>query len=94
MPELTLTLDAMYRAEKRKNKFLAALQGIDIDGNSDSDGNEKEGSKKASLPTVEEVQARAIQRLTGDKNAAGATAAGITADMGTEYKIMEGTEIG
>jgi hypothetical protein len=94
MPELTLTLDAMYRAEKRKNKFLAALQGIDIDGNSDSDGNEKEGSKKASLPTVQDVQARAMQRLTGDKNAAGAVSAGITADMGTEYKIMEGTEIG
>jgi len=94
MPELTLTLDAMYRAEKRKNKFLAALQGIDIDGNSDGDGNEKEGSKKASLPTVQDVQARAMQRLTGDKNAAGAVSAGITADMGTEYKIMEGTEIG
>ena len=92
MPELTLTLDAMYRAEKRKNKFLAALQGIDIDGDSGGDG--KEGSKKTSLPTVEDIQARAIQRLTGDKNAAGATAAGITADMGTEYKIMEGTEIG
>ena len=70
MPELIATLDAMARIEKRKNKFLAALQGIDIEKDQQSDG----VSKTNTPSTVEEVQARAIARLTGDTNAAGAVA--------------------
>ena len=90
MPELIATLDAMARIEKRKNKFLAALQGIDIEKDQQSDG----VSKTNTPSTVEEVQARAIARLTGDTNAAGAVAAGVTPEMGIQYKIMEGTGIG
>ena len=90
MPELFATLKAMASVEKRKNKFLAALQGIDLDKEEDATSDNK--SDRPS--TVEEVQARALARLTGDKNIAGAAAAGISPEMGLQYKIAEGTEIG
>jgi hypothetical protein len=88
MPELILTLEAMRRTEKRKQKFLAALQGIDID----VDENSGELEKKAT--TLDDVKARAVARLTGDQNLAGAIAEGFTPDTGLEYKIMGGTELG
>lgn len=91
MPELIATLDAMSKVEKRKNKFLAALQGIDID----KDNNSENAQETSSGPvTLEDVQARALARITGDKNIAGAAAAGISPEMGLQYKIAEGTEIG
>lgn len=89
MPELLATLNAMAKVEKRKNKFMAALQGIDIDKDSTS-----EEEVNSEVPTVEDIQARALQRLTGDRNIAGAAAAGISSDMGVEYKIVEGADIG
>lgn len=85
MPELLATLDAMGRVEKRKNRFMAALQGIDID--KDGDG---ESMQQGPLPTVEEIQARAMRRITGDESVAGAVAAGLTPDMGIDYEIMGG----
>ena len=89
MPEILSTLDAMARVEKRKNRFMAALQGVDIDKDS-----EQGEYQETDVPTVEDIQARALQRLTGDKNIAGAAAAGISSDMGVEYKIVEGSDIG
>jgi hypothetical protein len=89
MPELLVTLEAMAKVEKRKNKFMAALQGVDIDKDQEDQQGESNGPA-----TIEEVQARAVARITGDKNLAGAHAAGITPDMGLEYKISEGTGIG
>jgi hypothetical protein len=86
MPELMHTVEAMHRVEKRKQKFMAALQGIDID--------KEETPKNTKVPTAEEVKARAIARLTGDKNLAGAIEHGFTPDTGLEYKIAEGAEIG
>lgn len=38
MPELTATLTAMRDVEHRKNKFLGAIQGIDIDENVKNEG--------------------------------------------------------
>lgn len=67
---------------------MAALQGVDIDENVDS-GRADEG-----IPTVEEIQARAIARLTGDRDTAGAVSQGFTPDMGVNYSIVEGAEIG
>lgn len=86
MPELMHTVEALHRVEKRKQKFMAALQGIDID--------KQETPKNDKVPTAEEVKARAIARLTGDRNLAGAVAEGFTPDTGLEYKITEGAEIG
>jgi len=92
MPELLLTLESMHKAEKRKQKFMAALQGIDIDQDENTKQNNNSGPSK--LPTVEDIKARAVARLTGDENLAGAISEGFTPDKGLEYKIMGGSEIG
>ena len=88
MPELLLTLDALQKMERRKQKFMAALQGIDMDKE------DKKESTKNTPVSVEDIKARAIARLTGDANMAGAVAEGFTSDKGLEYKITGGTDIG
>jgi hypothetical protein len=88
MPELMATLNAVHMSEKRKNTFLAALQGINLDETVDEENVSKP------LSTVEEVQARAIARLTGDANLASSVAQGFTPEMGISYMLGEGTEIG
>ena len=88
MPELMATVSAIHESEKRRNTFMAALQGISLD-----DTTEK--SEVKPLPTVEEVQARAVARITGDATLAGSIAQGFTPEMGLNYVISsEGTEIG
>lgn len=87
MPELAATLNAMYEAERRRQKFMAAIQGIDLDEKIDEDIDER-------ISTVEEIQARAVARLTGDRDLAGAISQGFTPEMGVQYKIAEGTELG
>lgn len=42
MPELTITLTAIREKENNHNKFLAAIQGIDLD----SDSQETKGQKE------------------------------------------------
>lgn len=66
---------------------MAAIQGIDLDGKDEEEGED-------SVPTIEEIQARAAARLTGNKNIAGAISQGFTPEMGLEYKIAEGIEFG
>lgn len=66
---------------------MAAIQGIDLDEQIDEVIDEK-------VSTLEEIQARAAARITGDKNLAGAIGQGITPDMGTEYALTEGASIG
>jgi hypothetical protein len=90
MPELILTLEAMQKIEKRKQRFMAALQGVDLD----KDGTEDKGSSGGSAVTAEDVKARAVARLTGNNDLAGAISEGFTPDKGLDYKIMGGTEIG
>jgi hypothetical protein len=88
MPELMATVSAIHESEKRRNTFMAALQGISLDETT-------EKSEVKSLPTVEEVQARAVARITGDATLAGSIAQGFTPEMGLNYVISsEGTEIG
>lgn len=70
---------------------MAALQGINIDEHID-ETIDKEIEER--IPTIEEIKARAVARLTGDKNMAGAISQGFTPDMGIEYQIAEGTELG
>ena len=91
MPELAATLKAMYESERRRQKFMAALQGVDIDEHIDKTIDEQ---IEESIPTIEDVKARAIARLTGDHNLAGAISQGFTPDMGVEYQVAEGTEFG
>jgi predicted RND superfamily exporter protein len=90
MPELAATLKAMYESERRRQKFMAALQGVDIDEKIDSEID----SDIDKIPTIEEIQARAVARLTGDHSAAQAISQGFTPDMGVSYAIAEGTDLG
>lgn len=52
MNELYLLVEAMHRKEHRHNKFMAALQGVDID----------EGKDEAKF---EEIKQRALADLSG-----------------------------
>jgi hypothetical protein len=88
MPELAATLKAMYESERRRQKFMAALQGVNLDEEKQEDENSQD------ISSLEEIKARAIARLTGDQNMAGAISQGFTPEMGVEYKIAEGTEFG
>lgn len=67
---------------------MAAIQGIDLE-----QGQEDE-VQESHIPTIEEIQARAVARLTGDRDMAGAVSQGFTPEMGVNYKIAEGTELG
>lgn len=69
---------------------MAALQGVDIDEKIDKGIDDKIDN----IPTVEEIQARAVARLTGDHSAAQAISQGFTPDLGVIYEIAEGTELG
>lgn len=66
---------------------MAALQGVDIDEKIDEQIDER-------VATVEEIQARAMAKLSGDRNLIGAANQGITPEMGVQYAIAEGTELG
>ena len=90
MPEILLTLNSIHKTERRKQKFMAALQGVDID----KEESKANSNSKNRPTTIEDVKARAVARLTGDANLAGAVAEGFTPDKGLEYKIVGGTEIG
>jgi hypothetical protein len=50
MPELIQTLKSMQKSESDKRRFLASIQGVNLEG----DGEEKEG------PSFEDVQRRAM----------------------------------
>ena len=90
MPELAATLKAIYESERRRQKFMAALQGVDLDEKIDEDID----AEISRIPSVEEIQARAVARLTGDRSMAGAIEQGFTPDMGVIYEIAEGTDLG
>ena len=87
MPELTSILVAKREHEYDEKKFLAAMQGVDLDGNNkNSDGKER-GQKE-----WEDLKARVFSRgATKDSNDVlslqGSTAAkaGIGIGMGLDY---------
>jgi hypothetical protein len=59
MPELVLTLEAKQKEDYENKKFLAAMQGVDLDKNS----SQNKGS------TWEEIKARAFSKgKTSDPN--------------------------
>lgn len=55
LPELKAILSASREQEHRRNKFMAALKGINLD----------EGAAKDAKEKFDEVQRRAQSRLTG-----------------------------
>lgn len=81
MSELIATLGAMHEKENRQNKFLAAIQGIDL-----SDGQSQ--TSESGATTLEEVYARANKKLTGDIVGSEAVAQGINESEGTSYGMI------
>ncbi len=80
MPELIQTLESMNKKEEQNRKFLAGLQGINLDSSK-----EKEG------PTFEDIQRRALGiNASGDDvvslqgSIASETGFGIGAGLGYE----------
>jgi len=80
MKELMSTLEAMHNREHRQMKFMAALQGVDIDQDKNKEGGE--------TVTFEQVKARAIAKATGNQEAANAALFGFDQLDGTDYKIV------
>jgi len=54
MPELVATLEAKQKSDYEDKKFLAAMQGVDLDKNS--------GSSQNKGSTWEEIKARAFSK--------------------------------
>jgi hypothetical protein len=82
MPELSATLKSMYKVENRKNKFMAAMQGHEFDMDStDSDPDAKPS-------TFLEIQARAMAKMTGNKEQAKALEYGFLPEEGTGYTMI------
>jgi hypothetical protein len=82
MQELIATLGAMHEKENRQNKFLAAIQGIDLSENTSS-------QSSADAPSsLSEITARAERRLGGDDNSAYALEFGISASDGLGYEVL------
>lgn len=80
MAELMATLNAMYEREHRQNRFLAHLQGIDID---------KGNKEEEAAVTFEEIKARAALKVTGSIEAANAERYGFKPEEnGTSYAIV------
>lgn len=90
MPELVSTLDSLRDIEFRRNKFMAAIQGIDIGDNS----NDKE-----SQTTFEDIKARVFsggQAKNADDivslQGINAQQAGFGIGMGLEYNNVTDLE--
>ena len=83
MPELIAILTAQQEQDYENKKFLAALNGVDLDG-----GKEEQS-------TWEEIKARAYQKVTGvDSNdvvslqGGAAARAGFGIGIGLDYGVM------
>lgn len=86
MPELVATLEAKQKSDYEDKKFLAAMQGVDLDKNS----SQKNGS------TWEEIKARAFSKgKTSDPNdilslsGNAAIKAGFGIGNGLDYEVVE-----
>jgi hypothetical protein len=87
MPELIATLEAKQKSDYDDKKFLAAMQGVDLDKNSTSSQNK--GS------TWEEIKARAFSKgRTSNPNdilslsGAAAEKAGFGIGHGLDYEVV------
>lgn len=75
-----MTLKALYEKENRHNKFMASLQGIDLE-------KDKTESVPENVTTHEEVLARVARRLGASESEAGAIEHGIPTDLGMGYEV-------
>ena len=91
MPELTSILVAKREREYDEKKFLAAMQGVDLDGNNKTPDGKERGQKE-----WEDLKARVFSRgATKDSNDVlslqGSTAAkaGIGINNGLDYLVVK-----
>lgn len=88
MPELSLTLDAYRLRQNEQNKFLAALQGVDLDKDSGSSGGQKawDDMKARVFSGGSAKDSNDITSLQGIN----AQQAGFGIGMGLEYADLKG----
>lgn len=82
MSELIATLGAMHEKENRQNKFLAAIQGIDLSEQS------KNTNEDSGVSTLQDIEARAHARLTGNATESMAIQQGFDGSDGLDYTIV------
>jgi translation initiation factor 1 (eIF-1/SUI1) len=81
MAELTTTLSAIRESDHRKQKFLAAIQGIDLDSNSSGGQKQWEDLKSRVFSGGAATDSNDIVSLQGIN----ASQAGFGIGMGLEY---------
>lgn len=93
MPEITSILLSKREQEYEERKFLAAMQGVDLDANNKSSDGKERGQKE-----WEDMKARVFSRgKTGDSNdilalqGSDAQKAGIGIGMGLDYASVSDT---
>jgi hypothetical protein len=84
MPEIVATLKAKRDLEYSEKKFLAAMQGVDLDKNSGK-GNEWEDMKARVFSKGKAIDGKDILALQGSN----AEKAGFGIGMGLEYEVYE-----
>lgn len=81
MSELIATLGAMHEKENRQNKFLAAIQGIDL-------SEQSQASENSGTTSLQDIEARAHARLTGNQTEAMAIQQGFDGSDGLGYSVV------
>lgn len=85
MPELIITLEAKNKADYEDKRFLASLQGIDLEGENSSNGQKKwEEMKTKFLSGGATSNANDIISLQGKA----AAQAGFGIGMGLDYEVI------
>jgi hypothetical protein len=90
MPELTATLSASREKEYEHNKFLAAIQGVDLESNGNSSKGQKEWEdmKARVFSGGQATDSSDITSLQG----ANASKAGFGIGAGLEYADLKGNQ--
>jgi translation initiation factor 1 (eIF-1/SUI1) len=90
MPELTSTLTALRESKHRDQKFFAAIQGIDLDKNSNTGGGQKEWEdlKSRVFSSGQASDSDDILSLQGQN----AAKAGFGIGAGLEYTDLKGEQ--
>jgi hypothetical protein len=86
MPELLITLNVKRDGDYRDKKFLASIQGVDLDSNSDeSTGKEWEDLKARVFSRGQTSNSNDIVSLQGQN----AVTAGFGIGMGLDYEVID-----
>jgi hypothetical protein len=76
------TLEALRDKETRRNKFMAALQGIEL--------NKEKEEEEQDPVSLSQIMERVNAKISGDAQSLAASNAGFTEDMGLGYEVIGG----